>query len=164
MSRLPRPHIPFSIRVMVATRQLYEAGINAGQHARQEGETLKDTLTRMLPVLFGDAKVELHHRPALINRRRKKNGKYDPDANDQNHLVYLVEDEHDVETRIRGRNGAHSDLGLRRKLKRIEKKRATTVKARRFPKRAVAVKPSPEKRPWPSRPFAKGRSFNRRKA
>lgn len=146
MSRLPRPHIPFSVRVRVATRQLYERGINAGQHARREGETLKELLARMLAVLFGDAKAELHHRPALVNRRRKKNGTYDPDANDPDHLEYLVEDAHDVETRIRGRNGAHSDLGMARKNKRIAKNRQT-------PKRPPKV--------WPSRPFPKGRGFNR---
>lgn len=139
MSRLPRPYIPIPVRVMVATRQLYERDINAGQYARHEGETLKKTLGRMLKVLFGEAAVELHHKPALVNRRRKRNGDYDPPANDHNHLEYMVETDHDIETRVRGRRGQHSDLGLRRKNKNIARnrdpqRRKVKIKSRGFQK------------------------------
>ena len=139
MSRLPRPYIPLAIRCMVATRQLYEKGINAGQHARREGETLKELLARLLWVLFGDAKLELHHTPSLVNRRRKRNGDYDPAANDYRHLEYMLEDAHDIETRVRGRHGQHSDLALARKNKRIARNRDPKHRKVKIPQR---------KNPW----------------
>jgi hypothetical protein len=79
-------------------------------------------LSVVLEALFGDAKVELHHRPALVNRQRKNNGDYVPDANDPEYLFYVPEDEHDIETRVRGLHGQHSDLALARKHKRKERK------------------------------------------
>jgi hypothetical protein len=82
-------------------------------------------LRELLYVLFGDEKVELHHRPALCNRQRSATVKgivYDPPANDPDYLVYLPADEHDIETRVRGQHGQHSDLALARKRKRAEKK------------------------------------------
>jgi hypothetical protein len=76
--------------------------------------------------MFGDAKAELHHRPALVNRTRVwyESGEfgYWPEANNPDHLVYLPADEHDIETRVRGQHGQHSDLALARKRKRAEKK------------------------------------------
>lgn len=116
-------------------------------------------LASLLRQLFGEQKVELHHNPALVNRRRKKNGDYDPPANSKHHLEYMVEDAHDVETRIRGRNGQHSDLGLARKNKRIAKNRKPR------PKSGIKwITKAQAKKVWPSRPFPKGRGFNRRKA
>jgi hypothetical protein len=71
--------------------------------------------------LFGLVKVELHHRPALMNRLQV-DGKYFPDAADPDYLVYLPVDKHDIETRVRGLHGQHSDLAIARKRKRIERK------------------------------------------
>jgi hypothetical protein len=56
-------------------------------------------------------------------------------------LVYLPEDDHDIETRVRGQHGQYSDLALARKRKRAERKR---------------TKP---KRRWQSRPWPKGRKL-----
>jgi hypothetical protein len=67
------------------------------------------------------AELELHHRPALLNRERDGND-YIPRANDPDYLVYLPKDDHDIETRVRGQRGQHSDLGLARKRKRKERK------------------------------------------
>lgn len=125
MSRLPRPHIPLVIRVQVAERQVSEAGFaNLLTIDEQDKNPLRERLADALDFLFGEKKRELHHRPALVNRRRKRNGDYDPPANSPDYLVYLADDDHDVETRIRGLHGQHSDLGLARKNKNIAKNRA----------------------------------------
>jgi hypothetical protein len=63
----------------------------------------------------------------LVNRRRYQRNpgaevKYIPPANSPDHLVYLLKDDHDVETRVRGQHGQHSDLALARKRKRKERK------------------------------------------
>ena len=131
--KLPRPYTPLSVCLQVVDRQLAERGL---QVAGGIG-SLSDNLKFALNVLFGHGvKVELHHRPALLNRI-SKNGRYYPDANDPDYLVYLPVDEHDIETRVRGQHGQHSDLALARKRKRKERK---------------AKRP---KRKWPSRPFPK---------
>ena len=148
MARLPRPYIPFSIRVKVAERQLVEFGIWNDFHVsvmRNSPTPSGQRLAYALGLLFNGRKCELHHRPSLVNRRRKRNGEYDPPANDPYYLVYLLEDEHDVETRVRGQRGQHSDLALARKRKRIEKKKKQP------------------KRKWASRPFPKGRKFQQRR-
>lgn len=151
MSRLPRPHIPLAVRVQVAERQCHERG------ASIDGmivKPLRNQLEVLLFRLFGISPVELHHRPALTNRKNiMKNGAiiaYDPPANDSRFLVYLLEDEHDVETRVRGLHGQHSDLGLARKNKRIAKNhdpkhRRVKIKSRGFQKG--------RKRKWPKRKF-----------
>lgn len=136
--RLLRPYIPLRVRVQVAERQLRErCGYTVTNHKR-DGKWLKVLLRE----LFGDQPVELHHRPALCNRVQCLSSiaggvRYEPDANDPDYLVYLPADEHDIETRVRGQHGQHSDLALARKRKRKERK---------------AKRP---KRKWPSRPFAK---------
>ncbi len=123
MSRLPRPHIPLGVRVKVAERQVVEQH-EGRRPVFSESTSLSKRLRIMLDLLFGEGvKVELHHRPALVNRARKRNGDYDPPASDPDHLFYLPDDDHDIETRVRGLRGAHSDLGLRRKNKRIAKNR-----------------------------------------
>ena len=126
--RLPRPHIPLAVRVEVAERQLRETRPVQSPsifYGLDEPMPLGQRLRRLLTAIFGDAKVELHHRPALVNRRRYvRNGKtfYDPPANSPDHLVYLLKPDHDVETRVRGVNGQHSDLALARKRRRKERK------------------------------------------
>lgn len=108
-----------------------------------------------LGLLFGNRKSELHHRPALVNRRRYvRNNKtfYDPTANSADHLVYLLAEDHDIETRVRGLRGQHCDLGLARKRKRAERKKTR-------PKRTWASRPFRGVSRWPQ-----GRKIrNRRK-
>ena len=145
MSRLYRPYIPIAIRVQVALRQAQAIGFIAVDQSL----TKKEQLKLLLYVLFGDAKVDLHHAPALVNRRRKKNGDYDPPANSPDHLEYMREDDHDIQTRIRGQHGQHSDLALARKMKRIAKTRDPTRRKTKIPQRV---------NPWP-----KGRGFPKRK-
>ena len=70
MSRLPRPYISISVRCRVAFAQLLSLGVNAFPHSRCDGETLLAYLNRLLALLaekLGAQKLELHHRPALLN-------------------------------------------------------------------------------------------------
>lgn len=143
MSRLHRPHIPLRVRCLVAMRQLcVEDVYSTFEGHRLLGRTLADLLEILLRALrskLNADKLELHHRPALVNRRRKRNGEYIPAANDPNFLLYLSEADHDVETRVRGQHGQLSDLALRRKNKRIARKRSGK-RSRKITQR---------KNPWP---------------
>jgi len=131
MPRLVRPYIPLSIRVVVAERQVaaaYPALLTSNAAAAFGSRHWKQRLDAQLAILAHYlrcqvADLELHHRPALVNRRRKRNGEYDPSANHPDFLIYLRKDDHDVETRIRGLHGQYSDLALARKRKRAAKKR-----------------------------------------
>lgn len=143
MSRLHRPRIPLAVRVLVIERQLLEVGIAP---LMANGHTLTYRLAAGLLELFSVEKVELHHRPALVNRRRYiRNGKvfYDPPANSAEHLVYLPEADHDIETRVRGVGAQLSDLAIARKRKRKERK------ARR-PKTRWASRPLQSASRWPT--------------
>jgi hypothetical protein len=162
MSRLPRPHIPLKIRVHVAERQFDAAKSFAHENGERAASvfrsfvdrehwkgrsSLREQLDMFLRLLFGNQKAELHHRPALVNREKIKRGGiivgYRPPANSPAHLFWLPEADHDVETRVRGQHGQHSDLGLARKNKRIAKNRAkgqARRKASGFPKRPSQVK------------------------
>lgn len=161
MARLPRPYIPIAVRVQVAERQFDAATSFAHENGERNASvfrtfvdrehwkrttSLGEQLDTFLRLLFGDAKVELHHRPALVNRARKRNGDYDPPANDPAHLIYLVDVDHDIETRVRGQHGAHSDLGQARKNKRIANNRNPRRRKVKIPQR---------KNPWPKRSFPK---------
>jgi hypothetical protein len=141
---MKRPYIPLDVRIEVADRQIIADG---GYFFVTGNPSRKELLQTMLTELFGDKKPELHHRPALVNRQRRRNGDYDPPANDPAFLVYLAIADHDVETRIRGEHGAHSDLALRRKNKKIARNRD--------PKHRKAKIAQREEYRWPSRPFPK---------
>lgn len=173
-------YVPLGVRVLVAARQVRELNTDLcfsmlyglGLHAPKRGAELGDPtlplhrkLRSLLFVLFGERKFELHHRPALVNRRWiERRQDYEPRANDPDHLFYVAEDDHDVETRVRGLRGQHSDLGLRRKLKNIEKNRAH-LRTRGFTFSSDKSKPKMKSRPLRSgnRLPGKGqRPFNRR--
>jgi hypothetical protein len=138
MSRLRRPHIPVSVQLAVALRQVRVECEPPPQTGRSGGEYLK----ALLWVLFQDEKHELHHRPAICNRPwDEKKQDYDPPANDPDYLVWLRKDDHGIETRVRGIGAQLSDLAVARKRKRRERK---------------AMQP---KRKWPSRPWPKSRKI-----
>ena len=120
--RLPRPNVPFGNRVQVAERQYFEKyGHAADWGSTGKPPSLKYKLTMLLRVLFDLRPAQLHHRPALLNRLQI-NGKYHPDANDPNFLVYQLASDHDIETRVRGPHGDYSDLAKARKRKRKQRK------------------------------------------
>lgn len=162
-----RRYVPLSVRVQVAERQFDAATSfaheNGDRHATvfrsfvdrdqwRAGTPLQRQLYLLLQLLFGDAKTELHHRPALVNRplNRRKTDTVPP-ANDPEHLVYLLKDEeHRIETYVRGVGAQRSDVSQRRYLKRVAKNRSSPKKrvrrtSRGFPKRSSQLK----HRAWP---------------
>lgn len=168
MARLYRPYIPLEVRVLVAVRHLVGVG---GQPPPRCGTSAGAYLRRLLVLTFGHDNVELHHRPALMNRVRhtmKSGGVfYEPPANSPEYLVYLLPDDHDVETRVRGVGALRSDQGQQRYLKKVAKNRLKregkklrrpsgglhrTPAGARFQVRAFAKGAGRiRSRPWPSR-------------
>ena len=142
MARLYRPSIPLSIQCQVAEVQLARCLTTFNSLAVPEKPLWmrKQILLTMLAKQIGCRvdELELHHRPALVNRpwdARKKD--YVPPANDPEHLIYLNATDHDIETRVRGVGAQRSDLSQRRYLKRVERNRSGKIK-RAWPKRAFA--------------------------
>jgi len=161
--RLYRPHIPFSVRVVVAIRDCYRAGINPP--ARGEQEALGHFLKRLLAALSAAigcevADLRLDHDPALGARPKERRGLspktfYTPDANDPDHLFYRPHGpehagSHLIKTNVRGDHGQHPDRVLIKKNRRRENgpkpKRGPPMKSAGF--RATKTKPK-----WPKRPF-----------
>lgn len=141
--KLLRPHIPHSVRVEVALRQLRALGVIEADLYRTETRIVPylERLLFMLQMHLNTTKtLELHHRPALVNREKvyASDGLgaplihigYLPEANDPEHLFYVPEDQHDVETRVRGLRGQHSDLALVRKRKNIDRNREQQISPR----------------------------------
>lgn len=145
--RLPRPHIPISVRVAVARRQW---GESTGMHAM--GIPLPDNyaaLQAYLHLLFGDQKVHLDHDPPLAARplRFDKGGKflgYVPDANDPDYLIYRTVEDHRLKTNVRGDGAQYPDRVLikreRRRLKKRRPKRKIANRKRQWPKRKLRGK------------------------
>ena len=120
--KLHRPYIPIDVRLKVAERQL-------GRSWSIRGQSPKERLRLMLKLLFANQPFQLDHDPALVNRKfNKRNHRYTPDANDPDYLIYRTKDAHDIKTRVRGDGAQHSDLGLRRKMKRIERRETRPIK------------------------------------
>ena len=138
-----------SVRVAVAERQYL-----ASRPLRLElflipDRCLKARLEWLLMEIFGKARYELHHDPALTNRDFDWFSQtYDPPANDPRYLIYLRKDAHGIRTRVRGEHGQHSDLAIRR----IRKRRAKKAQQKR--KHKIKGKSSWPNRRIQSRPFA----------
>src|SRR5262245_54563679 len=128
--RLPRPHISIPTRIKVAQRQLRGFGASEAMLKRattERQEVYLDRLLTCLSLYLGPLFQRLHldHDPALCNRKFSPvTRKYKPAANDPRYLVYRTKVDHDIKTRIRGEGAQLSDLALRRKFKRIEKRKA----------------------------------------
>ena len=158
-----RPHIPLSVRVAVAERmarrrasetfertywRLYQSRLLVITPSNPW--PLKDRLESLLYHLFGGEKAHLDHDPALILRPfNAATGKYVPDANDPDYLIYRTVAEHLQKTVGRTVGAAKtvttkgSDIGLKAKFARLER-------------------PAKHKKRIPSRPFPKKqRSFQR---
>ena len=167
--RIQRPYIPLAVRLQVAERQLRELGLWDEIVKGRTGWPTKSGFLHLclsylrLPL----GRLELHHRPALVNRSQDDNGQYVPAANDPAYLVYLPKGEHDVETRVHGVGAQRSDLGQRRYNKKVARNRAPKPKRPwRWPKgrklRSRAINPgwrrkqSRKARGWPqSRPLGR---------
>lgn len=114
--RRSRPYIPLAIKLAVAERQAIMAPM--------PGANKRDRLQGILAMLFGSKEVQLDHTIALVNRKfNPRTGRYTPDANNPDFLVWRTKEDHDIKTRVRGDGAQHSDLALRRKSKRIARNR-----------------------------------------
>lgn len=145
--KLPRPYIPLSVRERVIDEQMAEAKLQPTWAART-AKSISKRVRFKLEEFFGNRPVELHHRPALVNRQRDGDD-YIPRANDPDYLIYLPADDHDIETRVRGQHGQYSDLAMARKRKRRERKAARPKRrwpTRKFPARLKRL--SKRKRRW----------------
>lgn len=161
--RLPRPYIPLGVRVQVAHRQIMERKLwSVEVRDAIVGNTamLSVKLTYALALLFEGRKVELHHRPALENRQQilfhGKFVRYEPDANDPAFLVYLennaANNDHYIETHVRGVGAQRSDTGQRNHQKRMDENRGLR---QRRPKAKITQRKNPwqkgrkmQSRPW----------------
>jgi len=145
----PRPHIPLSVRVEVAEREvekglwwpLYCSAVEVG----------KMTLGKRLEILLGHLPkgAELDHDPALIRRELDlETGKYSPDANDPAYLTYreklhhlqkTIGRKHDAEKTVTTKG---SDIWFKAKFNRLEKPSAK-------PRAKIPSRPFPKGRPFP---------------
>ncbi len=149
MTDRPRPYIPMSVRVQVAERQL---GPNRVYAEFAPSSTLGQKLQRALEYL-GFEQAQLDHDPALILRKfNKRTGRYTPDANDPDFLIYRRKDDHQQKTTGR-KPGAErtvttkgSDIGIKTKFARLERKGKR--RKQKIPGR---------KNPWPRRSMGNGR-------
>jgi len=145
--RLPRKYIPLGIRIDVALRQCLAADIATTAQCIMGTDLTKSyKLESLLEILFGKdnyKRAELHHRPALMNRKKVRSKttakivRYIPDELDPNHLVYLLDDDHDIETRVRGVGALLSDQAQNRKNKKIDLRLSGKKKKHRWPKRKI---------------------------
>jgi hypothetical protein len=148
--KLPRPYIPLEVRLQVAIRQATLAGLWFHTLPKNRRFNRADKLDIILAYLFGfPPNVNLDHDPSLCNRKfNPRTGKYSPDANDPDYLIYRRAEDHRTKTIVRGEHGQHSDLGLRRKNKRIAANRDPNRRRSKIPNRKAA---------WPKRSFPKRR-------
>lgn len=148
-ARLPRRHIPLSIRCQVAARQVRAIGIDPAQF--EDVSPLSERLDFLLTALFHGEDCQLDHEPALVNRKqiRDRDGvllRYEPDEHDPDCLIYRLKHDHLIKTVVRGDHGQFSDVVLAKRARRREKKAA---KAKRKTK-------------WQSKPWPKGRKLQSR--
>lgn len=177
MGRLYRPHVPLSVRCVVAERQMEQRAkcLPTNEFGVIFRDDPKSKLRpRLDAVLFHLARVmgcevkdlRLDHDPPLAARPKHRRGLskktyYVPDANDPDHLFYRPhspqhEGSHLIKTNVRGDHGQHPDRVLIKKARRIERgpkpKRGPKMKGRGF-----ASKPGAKVR-WPKRKFDNRRS------
>ena len=129
--RRPRPHIPLGTKLSVAERQL-------GRTWEIRGQTRTEKLRLMLKLLFDGKPAHLDHDPPLRARAfNSRTGKYSPNANDPNYLIYREKEEHRVKTFVRGEHGQYSDTILIARERKREKKRAGKRRKYLWPKRKI---------------------------
>jgi hypothetical protein len=157
MTKRIRPYIPLAVRVAVAHRQLAASGIWTSAHLaamRNSPAPLGFQLLRALTMLFGTepGTPHLDHNPALRTRTfNPRTGRYTPDANDADYLIYRTAAEHRIKTLVRGDGAQHPDRVL------INKERRRGKPKRKGPK----IK---SRSNWPSGRKIRGRNTWKRKS
>ncbi len=145
----PRPYIRLSIRTQVAERQFREGFPTISPSSMViMRETMRPSMYLWWLLHNRFESPQLDHDPALCLREfNERTGKYTPDANDPEYLVYREKADHLQKTTGRAIGAARtvsakgSDMGLRKKFKRLES-----------PRKRKAKIPS-RKNPWPKRKF-----------
>jgi hypothetical protein len=132
--RLKRPFVPIAVRLDVIARQLQRDG-KLMAVLTVSALTMKnsDRLAYLLKAMFGDEPVHLDHDPSLVLRHYDDaTGKYTPDANDPEFLVYRTAEQHHEKTFLR--NGADfSDAAKRRRKIKQERKENEPSRPSRWP-------------------------------
>jgi hypothetical protein len=143
VTRLVRPYIPLDVRLKVAERQL-------GYGCSIKGQARSERLRLMLLKLFDGEPCHLDHDPALENRPYSdRTGRYTPDANDSEFLIYRTVAGHKIKTYVRGDGALRSDAGQRRYLKKVAHNRDKSRRNVKIPSRI---------NPWPPKGSHKLRS------
>lgn len=178
-----RPYIPIAVRLQVAKRQFAESGksiTNFSVRMRELHGNIgkRELLTLLLKAMFPGVEVELDHDPALVLREKIYNDlgqimRYVPAANDPAFLIWREKAAHQEKTTGR-RPGASrtittkgSDIGLKTKFARLEKRRVDTsdipevdeewfrkakaIPTRRFQRRSTAASIAASKKGWRAR-------------
>ena len=134
--RLPRPHVPLSVRVQVAERQCHQQGVILPYISLQY--TDRERLDLLLAALFGKDQFHLDHDPPLAARAAfRSDGSfwhYSPHANDPRHLVYRTAEDHRIKTLVHGEHGQYSDRAL---IKREKRRRNPKRRRYKWPTRTV---------------------------
>ena len=152
---MKRPYIPLKIRVRAAEIQatrmpripyqwwmFYHNAIEVG------GLSMSKRLGYLLEAMFGGEDVQLDHCPALCLRKKVKDGRYKPDANDPIYLVYRLKPDHLKKTTGRNPGATRtittkgSDVWLAKKFRKLEKpkKSRSKIPSRPFPKAKRALR------------------------
>ena len=142
---MKRPSIPVRVKLAVLERQAIQKGLSLDWLMLIcHGHKSEDRVKLLLDKLFNGDKVELDHDPALSLRRfNKRTGKYTPDANNPEYLVYRPVAEH-LQKTVGRKPGAErtvttkgSDVWLNKKFSRPKRPRVAKMKipSRPFPKR-----------------------------
>lgn len=139
-----RPYIPLAVRVEVAERQVRESGsvfwpLYLSEISICEKAKSPWGMGARLRVLMGELErsgpCQLDHDPALvlrefkIDRRKPPAAWYTPNANDPDFLIYRPDDQHQQKTTGRKPGASRtittkgSDIGLKTKFARLERKR-----------------------------------------
>ena len=158
---MKRPAVPLKVRLAVLERQAFIDREFKSDIDRRfcwdwyklscKGESISHKIKWLMLALFMDGKPELDQAPALCLRKfNPKTGRYTPDANNPNYLVYRAKDEHLQKTTGRKAGAARtvtakgSDLWLRKKWKKLEspKRSKSKIASRPFPRvRSSFVRP-----------------------
>lgn len=158
--KLLRPHIPLSVKLDVAGRQLMMGGLwlpSEHTQTKSKADMLAQRLKALATLYSCEVKdLRLDHDPALGTRSfNKRTGKYIPDANDPACLTYREKTDHDTKTWKRGEHGQYSDIVLIKRERRRKRKAATKTTQKKQRQLRAAVLGLKVKRKIPSRPFPK---------
>lgn len=133
--KLPRPFIPYSVRLIVAERQCREFlddTMVSVRIAMDADRTMKERLHNLLHLIFGDEPRHLDHQPALVLRDyNPRTERYTPDANNPEYLRYRTVTSHKIKTTVSGDGAQRSDISAMMHQRRMDENRG---KRKRRPK------------------------------